>query len=102
MFRMVELVHEIWEVVDHNGSVLPSLCLAGPDGEDFRKLHRQAAVKDGQSVPHCVLRFEADSHFEAMTIYYRHYGWGEYTTDLAWDREPYPADWAVRQSIGTN
>jgi hypothetical protein len=91
---MAKLVHEIWEETDDRGQVLPSLGLAGPDGEGFRKLLREDA--------RCVRRFEAESHFEAMTIYYRHYGWGEYTSDLAPDREPYPDHWAQRQSLGTN
>jgi hypothetical protein len=34
--------------------------------------------------------FEAGSYFEAMTIYYRLYGWGDYTTEFAIDYEPYP------------
>ena len=48
-------------------------------------------------VPGASVDFEASSHFEAMTIYYRHYGWGAYTSDFAMDREPYPDDWAERQ-----
>ena len=36
---MAMLVHEIWEDVGDDGSVLPGLCLAGPDGEAFRKLY---------------------------------------------------------------
>jgi hypothetical protein len=91
---MAMLVHEIWEDVGDDGSVLPGLCLAGPDGEAFRKLlHRDAR---------CTVRFEAGSYFEAMTIYYRHHGWGAYTTDFASDREPYLEDRAQRQSFGTN
>jgi hypothetical protein len=89
---MVKLIHEIWEVTDNRGCVLPALILAGPDGEAARKLLRE------EGVPECVHRFEAGSHFEAMTIYYRHYGRGEYTTDFASDREPYPEDWARRQT----
>ena len=91
---MAMLLHEIWEDIGGDGSVLPALCLAGPDGEAFRKLlHKDAR---------CIDRFEAGSHFEAMTIYYRHYGWGAYKTDFAWDREPYPDDWAERQTTGAN
>jgi hypothetical protein len=33
-----------------------------------------------------------------MTIYYRCYGWGEYTTNYVQDHQPYPDDWAKRQS----
>jgi hypothetical protein len=81
---MAKLIHEIWEETDDLGQVHPALGLAGPDGEGFRKLLREDA--------RCVHRFEAGSHFEAMAIYYRHYGWGEYTSDFAWDREPYPEE----------
>jgi hypothetical protein len=99
---MAKLVHEIWEVIDDRGQVLPALCLAGPDGEAFRKRSEQDAVEDGGSLPRCVRKFEANSHFEAMTIFYRHYGWGAYTTGFAADREPYPDDWRQRQTLGTN
>ena len=37
---------------------------------------------------------EARSHFEAMTEYYKFMGWGEYTTDQAWDMQPYPEEWS--------
>jgi hypothetical protein len=84
------LVHEIWETIDEHGMVLPGLCRAGPDGEAYRLLNKEAR---------CVRRFEAGSHFEAMTIYYQHYKWGDYTSDFAWDREPYPDEWAKRQSL---
>jgi hypothetical protein len=60
------------EVTDDRGHVLPGLCLAGPDGEDFRKRLREDPLEDGLGPPHCVRTFEASSHFEAMTIYYRH------------------------------
>ena len=35
---MAKLTHEIWEELDEHGNVLPGVCLAGPDGEGFRKL----------------------------------------------------------------
>jgi hypothetical protein len=88
---MAKLVHEIWEVTDNRGGVLPALILAGPDGEAARKLLGE------EGVPKCVGRFEAGSHFEAMTIYYRHYGRGDYRTDFVSDREPYPEERARRQ-----
>ena len=91
---MAKLVHEIWEQIDDRGQMLPGLGLAGPDGEGFRELLHEDA--------RCVRRFGAESHFEAMTIYYRHYGWSEYTTDFASDRDPCPDDWAQRQTLGTN
>jgi hypothetical protein len=88
---MAMLVHEVWEDIDDSGNVSPGLCLAGPDGDNFRNLLEKHA--------RLVRSFEAGSHFEAMTIYYGLYGWGEYTSDFAIDREPYPDDWAERQSF---
>jgi hypothetical protein len=99
---MAKLIHEIWEVIDASGQVLPSLGLAGPDGDDLRKILRGEAAQNGQAAPRCVRRFEAESHYEAMMIYYRHYGWGEYASDFAGDREPYSEELAKRQKIGTN
>ena len=32
-----------------------------------------------------------------MSKYYTYMGWGEYTTEHTWDREPYPDDWASIQ-----
>jgi hypothetical protein len=61
---MAMLMHEIWEEIGEDGGVLEGLCLAGPDGDGFRKL----LPKDAQ----CVHRFEAGSHFEAMTVFYRY------------------------------
>ena len=35
----------------------------------------------------------AESHFDAMTKYYEHMGWGAYTTEHASDYENYPDEW---------
>lgn len=86
---MAALVHEIWEDEDED-NIIEGVCLAGPDGDDFRKLLSSRA--------RCVHRFEAGCHFEAMTIYYRLYSRGIYTSDFAADHEPYPEDWAQRQA----
>ena len=32
---------------------------------------------------------EATSHFQAMTLYYKHMGWGTYTTDQEWGLRTY-------------
>jgi hypothetical protein len=85
---VAKLIHEVWEDQD-----LLGVCLAGPDGEGYRK----RLSKDAR----CVHHFEAGSHFEAMTIYYCLNGWGSYTSEFAADREPYPDDWAKRQ-LGQN
>jgi hypothetical protein len=94
---LANLIHEIWEVIDDRGQVLPSLVLAGPDGDAARKLLREEAGEDNQAAPRCVLRFEAESHDEAMQLYYRHYGRGQYVSEFVCDREPYPEEWAQWQ-----
>ena len=35
--------------------------------------------------------FETGNHFEAMTVYNRYLGRETYTTNEAWDYQPYPA-----------
>ncbi|WP_245477553.1 hypothetical protein [Bradyrhizobium guangxiense] len=85
---MVELTHEIWVQVDDSGQQLPSCCLAGPHGDDFRKL-----LGPGARLIHT---FKAGSHYEAMTIYYRFLRQGPYTTEHPWDMQPYPRHWVER------
>ena len=61
--------HELWiESKDEQ-----TFCLAGPRGDDARKLLRPGAK--------LVWACEASSHFEAMTKYYEYMDWGVYTTD---------------------
>jgi hypothetical protein len=43
---------------------------------------------------------EANSHFEAMTLYYQRMGWGRYTTEHEWDYQPYPLEWWQKQNPG--
>ena len=69
--------HEIWQ--DKEG--LTSLCLADERGDDFRK-----QLESGSTLIHT---FYAESHFEAMTNYYKSMNWGIYTTDFENDKEPY-------------
>lgn len=78
---MDKLLHEIWE--DSEG--LPGLILAGEKGEAARKLFEEEGMK-------LVHTFYASSHFEAMTIYYGYYKWGEYITVYEYDKLPY-GDW---------
>jgi hypothetical protein len=87
---MVTLVHEVWEEPDASGQMLPSVCLAGSHGDSFRAL-----LKPGSRL---VATFTASSHFDAMTKYHAMYGWNPYTTDQAWDYEPYPEEWAAVQN----
>ena len=86
---MATLIHEIWLCPDDQGQWLPACLLAGPDGDAARRL-----LEPGSRLIHT---FEAASHFEAMTAYYRFMDFGTYTTDQAWDYQPYPEDRAQRQ-----
>ena len=60
---MVDLLHEIWVEAGDDGAGLEGCCLAGPDGERFRRLLSPSARRTHT--------FTAGSHFEAMTNYYR-------------------------------
>jgi hypothetical protein len=62
------LLHELWVGSDGLGT----FCLAGPRGDDARGLLAQPAQ--------LVWTVEADSHFDAMTAYYRFRGRGVYET----------------------
>lgn len=79
---MVRSKHELWEEKDGGGY---TLCLAGPRGDDARKLLGPDAK--------LIWTVEGESHFEVMTAYYEFMGWGEYTTDQEWDMQPYPEEW---------
>jgi hypothetical protein len=79
----MKLKHELWEEKDGGGY---TLCLAGPRGEDARKMLGPGAK--------LIWTVEAGSHSEAMTAYYKFMGWGEYTTVQEWDIEPYSAAWS--------
>jgi hypothetical protein len=76
---MAKLVYEIWLDPDEDGQHLPGLCLAGPEGDGFRKLLEPGAILRGT--------FLAESTFDAMTQYYRLNDWGEWTTQFAVDYE---------------
>jgi hypothetical protein len=83
MEHAMKLKHELWE---ESGGEELTFCLAGPHGDDARKLLSPDAK--------LIWTVEAGSHFEAMTAYYKFMGWGEYTTDQAWDLQPYPEEWS--------
>jgi hypothetical protein len=85
---MASLVHELWVESDEE----QTFCLAGPMGEDARSLLAPGARR--------VWTVKAESHFDAMRKYYEHMEWGEYTTEHAWDHEPYPDDWLRIQRGG--
>lgn|SRR5678815_4083903 len=85
---MACLVHELW--VDAEG--LDLLCLAGPMGDEVRRLLKQPA--------RLVRTLSAESHFDVMTKYYTLRGLGDYRTDHAWDFQPYPEEWLSVQQSG--
>ena len=73
--------------------MLPGLVLAGPDGDRFRRL-----LELGSRL---VTRFDAGSHFEAMTTYYQLVGYQKYYNDEPWSREPHSQEDADRQASST-
>jgi hypothetical protein len=50
--------------------------MAGTSGDAARSLLGHSAT--------LIWSVEAASHFEAMTLYYDHMGWGEYATEHEW------------------
>jgi hypothetical protein len=79
---VARLIHELWENPEEGTF---TVCLTGQRGEAARALLSSSA--------RIIWTFEAESHYEAMTIYYRHMGWGEYVTDQEWDFQAYPDEW---------
>ena len=70
--------HELWDEGDDGAT----FCLSGRRGDGARGLLGPKAQ--------LVWEVEAESHFEAMSKYYTHMGWGEYTTDSTeLDRQTY-------------
>jgi hypothetical protein len=69
--------HEVWQ--DSEG--LTTVCFADEQGNDCRKF-----LELGSKLIH---EFYANSHYEAMTIYYKFMDWGTYTTEFKIDKEPY-------------
>lgn len=76
------MLHQLWEDQEPADGAYLTFCLAGPLGDEAR----------GQlsSCARLTWTVEASSHFVAMTRYYEHMGWGEYTTDFPdFDKQPY-------------
>lgn len=73
------VLHELWDDPEDEGRY--TFCLAGTHGDRARALLSSAAQR--------TWTVEADSHFDAMTAYYQHMGWGTYATDREWDRITY-------------
>ncbi len=82
---MAALIHELWIESGQERT----FCLAGPMGDDARGLMLPGA--------RLVWTVEANSHFEAMTEYYKYMGWGTYTTEHSWNHQPYPEEWVQVQ-----
>ena len=76
--------HELWK--EENGC---TFCLAGSMGDGAR------AMMDSNTK--LIWTVEADSHFEAMTKYYKFMNWGEYKTEFEQDKEPYSEEWMRTQ-----
>jgi hypothetical protein len=79
----VRLKHELWE---EQGGCGYMVCLAGPRGDEARRL-----IGPGAKL---LSTFEAGSYFEMMTAYYELMGWGEYETKEEFEFDPYPEEWA--------
>ena len=76
---------ELWKDIGGEKYSEYTFCLAGTRGNDARSsLSPDAKL---------IWTVEADSHFAAMTAYYKFMDWGTYTTDREWDMQPYPKEW---------
>ncbi len=73
------MLHELWGDPEDEGRY--TFCPAGPHGERARSMLSPSA--------RLTWTVEADSHVQAMTLYYEHMGWATYTTDQEWDRKTY-------------
>lgn len=82
---MAKLRHELSKDIGDEDHSEFTFCLAGSHGNDARALLSSKAQ--------LIWTVEAGSHFEAMSAYYEFMGWGEYTTDQEWGRQPYPEEW---------
>lgn len=78
------MLHELWKDPEPVEGGYLTFCLAGPLGDNARS--------DLSSSAQLIWSVEARNHFEAMTLYYEHMGWGEYTTNFPEiDKQPYSA-----------
>lgn len=73
------MLHELWDDPANEGRY--TFCLSGPRGDEARAMLSPAA--------RLVWTVNAASHFDAMTLYYEHQGWGTYATDQDWDFKTY-------------
>jgi hypothetical protein len=75
---LAPIKHEVW--INNQG--LTTLCRGDKRRDECRRL----AQEEDSKIIHA---FYANSHFEAMTLYYQFMGWGEYTTTFESDELPY-------------
>ncbi len=71
-----------------NNTLSSRFVLLAPQGDDARR----SLSPDAE----LIWAVEADSHFAAMTAYYKFMDWGNYTTDQEWDMQPYPKEWSQK------
>ena len=83
-------LHEIWFCPDGSGNLLPACLPFGPDGDAARALNEPGS--------RCVYIFWANSHYEAMCIFYAFVDYGNYSTEFSADFEHYPHEWLQAQS----
>ena len=74
----MKLVFELWQ--DESPGRF-TLCNSGPVGNEAR------AQLVGKA--NCIKTFEAESHYDVMTQYYRYQHWGKYVTNLEQDHWPF-------------
>lgn len=73
------MLHELWDDPADDGRF--TFCLRGFHGNEARQRLSAAA--------RLVWTVEANSSFDAMTLYWRHQGWGTYTSSEDWEKVPY-------------
>ena len=76
--------HELWK--EENGY---TFCLADSMGDRARAMMESHAE--------LIWTVEAESHFEAMTKYYKFMNWGAFKTEFEEDKNPYPKEWIKTQ-----
>lgn len=89
---MSNIVHEVWVMLDEDGSAQHACIIAGSLGKGARELLEAEGFEFKYS-------FVATNHVDAMTKYHKKIHNEIYTTERSdpWDSEPYPSDWAEKQ-----
>ena len=74
---MANIKHDIWKSKEG----LTTLCFSGKIGKESRSI-----IEPDSELVHT---FYADSHFDAMTKYYKYMDWGVYETEFEVDKLTY-------------